>query len=210
MSTLRIRIVDSKFVSHNGVNLKTFEERYVNGNGWEATLSEDGNLECIAHRCYEGVLHLVKFKIKKGYVRLILKVGEKHGTVLRSFKLEHWPANVVLGLPGGYIDNRRPYVRRKEFQDFLDKYDISSVRFESPNGTYMLIREVKNGKVIFNESIETDGNAKIVIKDDEKGIHRYEVTDASWVIKTIEKDCKRTRVLYTTDDPSMLENLPEI
>lgn len=209
MATLRLRIVDSKFVSHNGISVKTFGERYVNGNGWEATLSEEGKLECIALRYYEGILHMVKFKVQKGYARLILKIGEKRANVLKSFKLECWPANVVLGLPGGYIDKRRPYIRRESFQKFLDEYDISSVRNESPNGTYQLIREVENGKIIYDEAIETDGNAKLVIEDDENGLYRYEVTDASWVIKTVIREGNNIRILYTTDNPELIMNLPK-
>lgn len=210
MATLLIRIIDSKFVSHNGVNLKTFEEHHVSGNGWEATLSEDGKLECVALRYYEGVLHLVKFKIQKGYVRQILKIGDKRARVLRSFKIKKWPAEVVLGLPGGYIDSRRPYIRTEEFQGFLDKYNISSVQNENANGIYQLIREVKNGEVVYEETIKTDGNVKLIKTDDENGFYRYEVTDASWVIKTIEKDGNKIKVLYTTDNPILIKNLPEI
>lgn len=208
MATLRIAISDSKFVSHNNVNIGIFEERYVNANGWEATLSEEGKLECVALRHYDGVLHLVKFKVQKGYARLILKIGDKRAKVVKSFKLDNWPADMVLGLPAGYIDNRRPYIRRKSFQEFLDKHDISSVRNESANGIYQLIREVKNGKIIYYEKIETDGNAKLVLKDEENGIYRYEVTEASWVIKTVQQEGGIIRVLYTTDNPELILNLP--
>lgn len=209
MATLRLRIVDSKFVSHNGVNVKTFGERYVNGNGWEATLSEEGKLECTAIRYYAEELHLVKFKIQKGYLRLTLKVGSERAKVLKNVRLESWPADVILGLPGGYIDDRRPYVRRKAFQNFLDEYNISSVRNESANGTYQLIREIKNGKIIYNETIETDGNTQLVLEDDENGLYRYEVTGASWVIKNILQDGRRLRILYTTDNPEEIVNLPK-
>lgn len=209
MATLRLKIVDSKFVSHNGVEIETFEERYVNANGWEVTLSEVGKLECVALRYYDGILHLVKFKVQKGYARLILKVGEKRAKVLKSFKLESWPADVILGLPGGFIDSRRPYIRREKFQRFLDEHDISSVRNESPNGTYLLIREAKNGKFIYYETIETDGNAKLVQEDDKNGLYRYEIIDASWAIKTVEKEGSRIRVLYTMDNPEEIMNLPK-
>ena len=210
MPTLRIRIVDSKFVSHNGENVKTFEERYISGNGWEATISEEGKLECVALQYYGGVPHIVKLKVQKqGYARFIIKIGENPVRVLKKFKLETWPADVVLGLPGGYIDKRRPYIRRKEFQDFLDKYEISSVRNETPNGTYLLFREVKDEKVVYNETIETDGDVIPVVEDSENNLYRYEVTNASWVIKTVENHGKILRVLYTMDNPCLLKISPE-
>ena len=209
MATLRLRIVDSKFVSHNGVNVKVFGERYINGNGWEATLEEDGKLECVALRYYAEELHLIKLKVNKGYFRLIHKVGNNRAEVLKSVKLENWPADVILGLPGGYVDYRRPYIRREAFQDFLDKYKISSVRNETANGTYQLIRDIKNGKLIYVEEIETDGNADLVLEDEENGLYRYEVTNASWVIKTVQQGGKEIRILYTLDNPELIENLPE-
>ena len=209
MATLRIEIVDSKFVSHNGVNVKSFNEHHVNGNGWEATMTENGKLECVALGYYDGVLHLVKFKIQKGYARLILKIGDKRARVVRSFKMKCWPADVILGLPAGYIDNRRPYIRRREFQEFLDKYNITSVRNETANGTYQLAREIKNGEIVFDENIETDGIAKLVSEDEEKGLFRYEVTCASWVIKNVLQNGNKLRILYTTDNPEEIENLPK-
>ena len=209
MATLRVEIVDSKFVSHNGVNVKNFDEHHVNGNGWEATLTEDGKLECIACRYYEGVLHLVKFKIQKGYARLILKIGDKRARVIRSFKMMCWPADIILGLPAGYIDNRRPYIRSRVFQGFLDKYDIASVRNESANGTYQLSREIRNGEVVFDETIETDGIVKLISEDEENGMFRYEVTYASWVIKNVLQNGNKLRILYTTDNPEEIENLPK-
>ena len=209
MATLRIGIKESKFVSHNNVNLGTFEEHYVSGNGWEVTMSENGKLECVARQYYKGILHLVKFKVNKGYARLIIKRGDKRASIIKSFRLEEWPSEVVLGLPGGYIDNRRPYIRRKSFQDFLDKYEIESVRNESANGTYQLIQEVKDGNIVYYEKIETDGNAKLVLKDSENGMYRYEVTNASWVIKTVLQESGIIRILYTTDNPELIMNLPK-
>ena len=210
MATLRIGIMDSKFVSHNNVNLRTFEERYVSANGWEVTMSEDGRkLECVARQYYGGIQHLVKFKVNKGYVRLILKRGDKRAKVIKSFKMEEWPSEVVLGLPGGYIDNRRPYIRRKSFQEFLDRHEITSVRNESANGTYQLIQEIKDGNIIYDEKIETDGNAVLVSENTENGTCRYEVTNASWVIKTVQQESGIIRILYTTDNPELILNLPK-
>ena len=209
MATLRIGIKESKFVSHNNVNLRIFEEHYVSGNGWEVTMSEDGKLECVASQFYGGIRHLVKFKVKKGYARLIIKRGDKRASVIKSFKMEEWPSEVILGLPGGYIDNRRPYIRRKSFQEFLDKYEITSVRNETANGTYQLIQEIKDGNIIYDEKIETDGNVMIVSEDTENGMYRYEVTNASWVIKTVHQDSGIIRILYTTDNPELIMNLPK-
>lgn len=211
MSTLQIRMVDSKFVSHNGVNVEVFEENYVKGNGWEARVKPDGRLECVASCYYHEELHLIKLKIHKGFVKLIMKIGREKCITLKSCKLEYgWPCDGIVGLPGGYIDKRRPYFRTDRFQKFLNDYKITSVRHESANGTYMLLTENYDGELLYYEELETDGNSELVLEDSENGIHRYEVTNATWTIKTVVEKNKKLRILYTTDNPEKIMNLPKL
>lgn len=210
MATLQIKMADSKFISHNGINVEIFEENYVKGNGWEARIDPNGKLECVASTYYQGELHLIKLKIHKGFIKLIMKIGREKGVLLKSCRLETaWPVDGIVGLPGGYIDTRRPYFRTNKFQNFLNEHEITSVRHESANGTYMLITEREDGEVFYYEELETDGNSELVLNDAENGICRYEVTNATWSIKTIKERTKKRKILYTTDNPERIMNLPK-
>lgn len=220
MANLSIEIKNSKFVSHKGVNVKTFTENYVLGNGWECWIAETGRIDCIATQFYSGERHQIKLKIDKGYVKVLLKIGDAHPTVLRNFKLDEWPMDGIIVLPTGYIDKRRPHFRNTNFQKFLDENALSAVRYEAPNGIYRLLLEHNGHTVCFNEEIQTDGNYKLIpfpIGVDEKSdlgadtiIHMMEVTDATWVIKTVYKFGEiKHRILYTLEEPQKIVGLPK-
>ena len=81
--------------------------------------------------------------------------------------------------------------------------DLSTVPFAYEN-----LADFKN-RIIYYETIETDGKAELVQEDDINGLCRYEVTHASWVIKTVQQEGGYIRVLYTTDNPEEIMNLPK-
>lgn len=123
-------------------------------------------------------------------------------------------------LPTGYIDKRRPHFRKANFQKFLDENFLSAVRYESPNRIYRLLWEHNGHTVSFNEEIQTDGNCKLIpfpVGIDEKSdlgedtnINMMEVTDATWVIKTVYKLGEiKHRILYTLEEPRKIEGLPK-
>ena len=220
MATLKIQVKDSKFVSHNGVNVETFEANYVKGNGWECRITELGRLDCIATEFYNrGERHQIKFKIDKGYAKVLLKIGDGHPRAIKSYKMDKWPVDGVVVLPSGYIDNRRPHFRNVEFQKFLDENDLTAVRHESANGIYHVMMEHNGHTVVFNEDIETDGRITEIseeihdeAKDRQFCIKRMlEVTDATWVIKTAWRLNKyEHRILYTFDNPKEIVGLPKL
>lgn len=220
MANLSIEVKDCKFVSYKGVNVKTFTENYVMGNGWECWIRETGRIDCMATQFYSGERHQIKLKIDKGYVKVLLKIGDAHPKVLKSFKLEEWPVDGVLVLPTGYIDKRRPHFRNSNFQKFLDENDLTAVRYEAPNGIYRLLQEHNGHMVSFNEEIQTDGNCKLIpfpVGSDEKSdlgedtiINMMEVTDATWVIKAVYKLGEiKHRILYTLEEPQKIVGLPK-
>ena len=221
MANLSIEIKDSKFVSHNGVNVKVFTENYVLGNGWECKIAENGRIDCISTQFYAaGERHQMKFKIDKGYVKVLLKIGDAQPKVLKSFKLDKWPVDGILVLPTGYMDKRKPHFRKVDFQEFLDENVLSAVRYENPNQIYRLIQEFNGHTVSFKEEIETDGNSKLIpfpIGIDEKSdlgedtiVHMIEVEDANWVIKTVYKFGEiKHRILYTLEEPQKIVGLPK-
>ena len=87
MAILQIQISNSKFTSHNGVNVEKFTDKSVEGNGWECQITEDGKVFCVATYSYKGVEQKIKFTIKNGYAKLKRKVGNSQEKRVRSYKI---------------------------------------------------------------------------------------------------------------------------
>jgi hypothetical protein len=220
MATLIIQFQDSKFVAHNGVNVEKFTENEVLANGWKCTITENHRIDCIATEYYKKERHQIKLKIKNGWVKVLLKIGDDRPRVLQSYKLDKWPENGTIVLPEGYIDKRKPRFRKLDFQDFLDQYNLTAVRYEEANGIYTTVQEHNGHAVVFNEVIETDGNIKVIHKEtnvDENSLLKpftieemIEVSDSTWVLKTVSKMGKYLhRILYTTEDLQKIKGLPK-
>lgn len=221
MATLKIQIKDSKFVSHNGVNIEEFAENYAKGNSWECRITENGRLDCIATEIYnKGERHQIKLRIDKGYAKVLLKIGDGHPRVLKTYRLEMWPQDGVIVLPTGFIDKRRPHFRNAEFQKFLDDHGLTAVKHESANGIYPIMMEHNGHTVVFNEDIETDGRVIQISEETQNEENSkdgqfcikliLEVTDATWVIKTVERLYKyQHRILFTLDNPKEIVGLPK-
>ena len=221
MATLQIQIRDKKFVSNNGVNVQATTETYVAGNGWCGDIDENGNVDFYATRFYDGVRHKIKFQIVNGVVKKWLKIGNRTPKILKQYKLDKWPDDGVIGLSNGILTERVTYFRNASFQKFLDENHITAVRCESANGIYNLLQEHNGHMMIFSEYIETDGNFKVLSRDvdvnetsKEKPFYIHEmteVTDASWVIKTVSKWGEvKHRILYTLNEPQEIIGLPKL
>ena len=220
MATLQLKVQGSRFVEHNGIEVKSFTPMYVDANGWKCYMNDNGNISCIAEQHYNGVRHTIKFNLKNNYVKLILKKGKDKPKVLKSYKLDKWPTDGVIGLPGGYIERRRAYFREGSFQEFLEKYALTAVRNEPAIGIYVLQEKFCNGESIYKEEVEiTDGKAELIFNDvyknenDEEGTfiiwRKVEVTNATWVIKKVMTEAKLHRILYTSENPKEITNLPK-
>lgn len=221
MATLQIEFKNKKFVSHNGVNVKVATDTHIEGNGWEGEVDENGNFYFITAQYYKGKRHQLKFKIANGYVKKILKIGDDRPRVLKSYRIPNWPIDGIIGLAAGYIDGRVTYFRSTDFQKFLDEYGITAIRCESASGIYYLMQKHDGHSIFLFESIETDGKIKVISgdtevnKEPEESIfdvnQMVEVTDASWVIKTVWRYSKiNNRILYTLDDPQQIVGLPKL
>ena len=222
MATLQIEFKNKKFVSHNGVNVKVATDTHIEGNGWEGEVDENGNFYFIAAQYYKGKRHQLKFKISNGYVKKLLKIGDGRPRVLKSYRIPNWPIDGIIGLATGYIDERVTYFRTADFKKFLDEYGITAVRCETANGIYNLLKKHDGlHSMFFSESIESDGTVKVISEDikvnEESSAKPFdinvmmEVTDASWVIRTVWKYGElKHRILYTLDDPQEIVGLPKL
>lgn len=220
MPTLKLTLKNSRFVSHNGINVENFRSNYALGNGWECHIDSEGTVYCFAERHYKKERHSIKLKIKDGWVKLILKIGYGEVKVLKSYKLAEWPTDGVIGLPGGYIDKRKAYFREHSFQELLDLYGLTAVRCEPANGVYIILEKFEKGESIFKEEIDaTDGTQELIFNEvkypDEnekstfKVFRHVQVTDANWVIKKVTRDTGVFRILYTMENPKEMPYLPK-
>jgi len=220
MPTLKLTLKDSRFVSHNDINVENFSPTYVLGNGWECHIDSEGTVYCFAERHYREKRHSIKLKIKDGWVKLLLKIGHEEPKVLKSYKLAEWPTDGVIGLPGGYIDRRRAYFREHSFQELLDRYGLTAVRCEPANGVYIILEKFENGESIFKEEIEaTDGTQELIFNEVKypdpneestfKVYRQVQITDAKWVIKKVTRDTGIFRILYTMENPKEMTDLPK-
>lgn len=218
MSTLQLVVKNSRFVEHNGVEVKIFTPAYVEANGWKCYLNENGNITCITEKTYNDIRF--KIEIKNGYLKISSKKGDMRPKILKSYRIKEWPVDGVIGLPMDYLDSKRPYFREGKFQEFLNNYGLSAVKCEEASAIYTLKERFYGGEVTYKEEIEaSDGHIKLIFNDVHKAgdsedgtlviFRKVDVTNATWVIKKVVKGTKITRILYTTEDPRKITNLPK-
>ena len=218
MATLQLVVKNSRFVEHNGVEVKTFTPTYVEANGWKCYLNDNGSITCIADRTYNDIRF--KIEIKNGYFKISSKKGDMRPRILKSYRIKEWPVDGVIGLPRDYLDSSRPYFRDEKFQEFLNNYGLSAVKCEEASTIYTLKERFCMGEVTYKEEIESsDGHIELIfddfhkVGDSEDGtlviFRKVDVTNATWVIKKVVKGTKINRILYTTQNPKEITNLPK-
>jgi len=218
VATLQLEIRDSKFVSHNGVNVQTFSDKCVEANGWKCQITESGKVICIAKYSYKDVKKRVKFCVQSGYAKLKLKVGDTQERPIRSYKLNHNSIDGVIRLSNNFMHPRCAYFREASFQRFLNEHGITSVRYESANGIFRILQENDGENIIFKEEIESDGTVELIYNDVKQRkdgdlfiIERdVQVSNATWVVKTVKKLGEvKHRILYTTENSGKVIRLPK-
>lgn len=220
MATLQLVVKNSRFVEHNDVEVKTFTPTYVEANGWKCYINDNGNINCIADKISNDIRYKSKLEIKKGYVKIIDKKGDMRPRVLKSYRIKGWPVDGIIGLPEGGMNNKRPYFREEIFQEFLNDHGLSAVRCREASAIYTLKEKIRNNESDYKEEIEaSDGQIEFIFndvhksEDSEEGaftiLRKVEVTNATWVIKKVVKGTKINRILYTTQNPKEIINLPK-
>ena len=123
--------------------------------------------------------------------------------------------NGLLGLAGGYVDQRYAYFRDSSFQDFLDKFGLTAVKCENPNQKFSGF-SARTGLGIAYQDVFTDGNVTWNYEDTGSreafeapganpnlytGREFHSVSDGTWAI--VETSCHYgdshnfARILYT-------------
>ncbi len=216
MGTLRLKIVDGTFVGSNGVYVTLIEPKLVVANGWRCQILANGIIRCDAICEYSDGKHKLRYKLwPDGKYKLSLKLPDSPRILLRQGNVLPKGGVIscgVLGLSGGNIDSRYVYFRNLEFQNFLEKHNISAVKHEDPNKCYKVSK--KNKK--YQSYICTDGEIEVSMMETwERILSVYESTSmlkvkkATWVIHTYILKSGSFSVLYTLENPLLLKGLPE-
>lgn len=220
MATLQINMENGFFTCTNGRYVTEVTPTHVAGNGWNCAIREDGSVLCEAVRDYSDGVHSMRYEIaKNGFAKLTLKVGnEPVRTIRKGFVLPCGAklTDGVIGLAGGYVDERYAYFRDASFQRFLNKFGITAVKHEDPNRTFV-VRNARYGGGECRSNLVSDGIMTEICYDSGRtegwndscpgtcayeGETSYEVTGgATWVIHTQDQDegdCHNyARILYT-------------
>ncbi len=163
MATLQVRIENGFFVGTNGCYINMVEPTHIIANGWDCLIDEDGNIKCDAVRGYSDGEHSMRYIIQpNGFAKLTLKVPyDKVKTLRKGFVVPKGSklSDGLLGLAGGYIDERYAYFRDGSFQKFLEEHGISAVKHEDPNQTFS-IRNARYGGGECYSHLLTDGKVE--------------------------------------------------
>ncbi len=232
MATMKLYLENGFFVKAEGRYIYEVGPTRAIGNGWTCTINEDGSIECLSEREYSDGWHSVRYTItENGLAKLTLRVPYqpvvtlKKGYVLpRGRKL----SDGVIGLAGGYIDERYAYFRDSSFENFLKEHGISAVKHKDPNGLFY-IRNARYGGGECESLLLTDGNKADAGYDTGRTNNWQEefpmtsayeqdeyvnVSGASWTIHKQtqhERDCHNCfSILYTLEDPMKLVGLPKL
>jgi hypothetical protein len=196
MATTQLRILGGKIFSYNDKYFKEMSEDglFYSGNRWRVWIVpandlEDGKIICRSEGNYQ-----------EGLVICQKEFPLKDGTV---------------GLSGGNVRNRYAYFRTTHFQQFLDDFGVTAVRYIDPNQAYPKLRDYNNTYQC-EQRIYTDGEVLEVpmreLEADEvprpAGNRKlyswdtcYIVKNATWVIVETENHYRDgenlSKVLYT-------------
>jgi hypothetical protein len=159
------------FTCTNGRYVTEVTPTHVVGNGWDCSIRKDGSVVCDAVRDYSDGVHSMRYEIaKNGFARLTLKVeGQPLQTLRKGFVLPRGAklTDGVIGLAGGYVDERYAYFRDGGFQKFLDKFGITAVKHEDPNQTFV-VRNARYGGGECRSRLRTDGKVDEVSYDSQR------------------------------------------
>lgn len=219
MATLQINLENGFFAGTNGVYVTEVTPSHVVGNGWDIVIREDGSIVCEATRDYSDGKHSMRYEIaKNGFAKLTLKVrNEAVRTIRKGFVLPRGAklTDGVIGLAGGFVDERYAYFRDGSFQRFLDRFGITAVKHEDPNRLFV-VRNARYGGGECTSSLVSDGVVTEIGYDSGRteawheaspgtcayeGETSYSVKSASWAIHTQRQDERDSRnfsrILYT-------------
>ena len=128
-------------------------------NGWDCSISENGTITCSAVWKYSDGEHSIHYMIQpSGFAKLTLKTPYKTKTLRKGYVVPKGMklSNGVIGLAGGYIDNRYAYYRDSSFQKFLEEHKISAIKHEDPNQVFD-VRNAQHGRGSCYSSLNSAG-----------------------------------------------------
>lgn len=227
MAIAQIRVFGDKFIIPSCQKAGEFIETTMHEVlGWKCSIQKNGTVIChTSQKGFDG-WHIKRLVISpKGQVRVISKEGDKKEKIVKRYFLtpkgeDIKCLDVRIGLSDGWVDGRKIYVRKGEFDKFLDEHGITAIHAGNPNTNFTMKNVFYHNSDRFRfGQIRTDGHIEVLSnitkKNDffEEVITSVSVTGASWVIKEEVQFGKYnlpgiTNVLFTDVKDATELNLP--
>lgn len=215
MATTQINIKDRQIVAAYSRYMETQTDDTFVGNGWDVVVEDDG-IHAVAEREYSDGIHCMMIDIDwHGLFIQRLVTPDKDIIVKRKWVTRKGESfsDCVIGLSGGYIDNRYGYFRAMGFQEFLDRTGITAISYEDPNGEYSgrHSRDVdyRIEREYARYRLASDGEISVSHRNSHFGREdwvEWQVRDATWAIRDIydyaDNRRRTARILVTQVYPA--------
>lgn len=227
MAIAQIRVFGDKFIIPSCQKAGKFIETTMHEVlGWKCSIQKNGTVIChTSQKGFDG-WHIKRLVISpKGQVRVISKEGDKKERIVKRYFLapkgeDIKCLDVKIGLSDGWVDGRKIYVRRGEFDKFLDKHGITAIHAGNPNKVFTIKNVFYHNSDMYRfGQIQTDGKIEVLstrTKNNdfcEEVITSVVVKESRWVIKEEVQFGKYnvpgvTNVLFTNAKDATKLNLP--
>lgn len=146
------------------------EKTFETSNGWNCFFTKRGSFVAVCEREYSDGIHTASYTITpNGFAKLSIENPRGKKITRKGFIVKKGePVVGVVGLSGGYVDNRYAYFRDIYFIKYLEDNGLDKVVHETPNQEFMLYnyRLAGLGNERHDKIIETDGEIEICNIDD--------------------------------------------
>ena len=197
MAIAQIRVIGDKFIIPSCQKAGEFIETAMHEVlGWKCSIQKNGTVICYtSQKGFDG-WHIKRLVISpKGQVRVVSKEGDEKEKIVKRYFLtpkgeKLKTLDVTIGLSDGWIDGRKVYVRKGDFNQFLDEHGITAIHAGNPNKVFTLKNVFYHNSDMYRfGQIRTDGRIEVLSTRTkandfcEEVITSILVKEASWVIK---------------------------
>lgn len=227
MAIAQIRVIGDKFIIPSYQKAGEFIETAMHEVlGWKCSIQKNGTVIChTSQKGFDG-WHIKRLVISpKGQVRVITKEGDKKEKIVKRYFLtpkgeKLKTLDVTIGLSDGWIDGRKVYVRKGDFNKFLDEHGITAIHAGNPNKVFTIKNVFYHNSDMYRfGQIQTDGKLEVLSTRTkandfcEEVITSILVKGANWVIKEEVQFGKYnvpgvTNVLFTNAKDATKLDLP--
>lgn len=197
MKKLSIEVLNGRFSSSNGLNVKTFSDHHIDANGWAIDYNDGGKGDIVCQTNAvnkDGIIVNIRYTISPdGFARLTRNIHGKIELIKKGFVIKK--GQPLYGTLYLAEDGAESY-------GYFHPYTILNYMVE--NNLHAIIREDPN-QIFFlkgnTTKVVTDGSVNKRAPLNSYGSYAYEIKDAEWAI-TVEDG---VRTIHTMHEPSVLD-----